>query len=123
MTKFFVHKGLMPAGLTALVLGGATLTTAAPALAQYGYDDGDRPRVERPIIERGIDRPDHGGRWDGRDRGGRWDGRDHGGPWYGRHHGGPWYGGRFDEWDCRVVVTRRINRFGERVIVRRRICG
>jgi hypothetical protein len=23
---------------------------------------------------------------------------------------------------CRVVVTRRINRFGERVVIRRRIC-
>jgi len=24
--------------------------------------------------------------------------------------------------DCRVIVTRRINRFGERVVERRRIC-
>jgi hypothetical protein len=89
-------RGLLPAGLTALVLGGAALVTASPALAQYGYDYGYRPRVERRVIERRIVRPD-----------------------YGR----PWYGRRYYGRDCRVVVTRRINRFGERVVVRRRICG
>ena len=86
MTKLFAKmRGLLPAGLTALVLGGAALTTAAPALAQYGYHDGYRPRVERRVIERRVVR-------------------------------GPVVR------DCRVVVTRRINRFGERVVVRRRIC-
>jgi hypothetical protein len=86
----------LPAGLTALVLGGAALTTAAPALAQDGHHDGDRPRVERRIIERHVVRPPYGR------------------PGYGRRFYGP---------ECRVVVTRRINRFGERVVVRRRICG
>jgi hypothetical protein len=89
-------RRVLPAGLTALVLGGATLMTAAPAQAQYGYYDGYRPRVERRIVERRIVRPD-----------------------YAR----PWYGRGFYGRDCRVVVTRRINRFGERVVTRRRICG
>ena len=88
-------KGLVPAGLTALVLGGAALVTAAPASAQYGYRDGYGPRVERRVIERRIVRPDYHR------------------PVYGR---GNWR-------DCRVVVTRRINRFGEPVVIRRRICG
>jgi hypothetical protein len=69
--------------LTALVLGGAALMTAAPAQAQYRYYDGYRPRVERRIIERRVVRPD-----------------------FGR----PWYSRRFYGRDCRVVVTRRINR-------------
>jgi hypothetical protein len=94
VTNFLVQiKGLVPAGLTALVLGGATLMTATPALAQYGYDYGYRPPVERRII-----RP-----------------YDYRGP---RYYGRGYYGR-----GCRVVVTRRINRFGEPVIVRRRICG
>jgi hypothetical protein len=89
-------RGVLTAGLTALVLGAATLMTAAPAQAQYGYHDGYRPRVERRFVERRIVRPEYG-------RG--------------------WYGRRYYGRDCRVVVTRRINRFGERVVTRRRICG
>jgi hypothetical protein len=98
VTRFLVQmmKGLAPAGLTALVLGGATLMTAAPALAQYRDDYGYRPRGDRGMIERRIDRPYGGPRYDDR-------------RFYGR--------------GCRVVVTRRINRFGEPVVVRRRICG
>ena len=35
---------------------------------------------------------------------------------YYRHYGGEYYGG------CRTIIDRRINRFGEVVEVRRRIC-
>ncbi len=62
------------------------------AQAQYGpgSDYGYRPREERRIIERLVERP--------------------------------YYGWRSYERDCRVKITRRINRFGERVITRRRVC-
>jgi hypothetical protein len=97
MTKFGLQmKGLLPAGLTALVLGGTALMSAVPAQAQWGYHDGHRPRVERRVIERRVVRP-----------------------YYGR----PVYGRRVYDRGCRVVVTRRINQFGERVVTRRRICG
>jgi hypothetical protein len=88
-------KRLVPAGVTALALGVAALMTAAPAQAQYGYRDGYRPRVERHIIERRVGRPVVERRIIVR---------------------------RPVVRDCRVVVTRRINHFGERVVVRRRIC-
>jgi hypothetical protein len=56
-------KTLTVAGLTALMLGGTTLVTAAPAQAQVrggytlvdGDDDLDRPRVERRVIEEDED--------------------------------------------------------------------
>ena len=35
---------------------------------------------------------------------------------YYRHYGDAYYGG------CRTIVEHRINRFGEEVVVRRRIC-
>ena len=35
---------------------------------------------------------------------------------YYRHYGGEYYG------SCRTIVDHRINRFGEDVVVRRRIC-
>ena len=94
--------GLLSVGVTALVLGGAALLTAAPAQAQYGY--GPRPY-------------------------GRYYGRPYGPPPYRPYYGrpyGPRYGGGYGPYygpGCRVVVTRRINRFGEPVLVRRRICG
>jgi hypothetical protein len=93
-------KVLLFGNLTALVLGGAALTTAAPAQAQWGY--GPRPY-------------------------GRYYGRPYGPPPYRPYYGrpyGPRYGYRpYYGPGCRVVVTRRINRFGEPVLVRRRICG
>jgi hypothetical protein len=89
-------KVFLPAGLTALVLAGAALTTAVPAQAQYGYGPPPYGRYYgRPY------RPYYGRPY---------------GPRYGRGYG-PYYGPR-----CRVVVTRRINRWGEPVLVRRRIC-
>ena len=88
-------KRLLPAGLAALVLGGATLISAVPAQAQYGYHDGYRPRMERRIVERRFGRPVVERRVVVR---------------------------RPFMRDCRVVVTRRINHFGERVIVRKRVC-
>jgi hypothetical protein len=36
-------------------------------------------------------------------------------PYY-RHYGGEYYGG------CRTIITHQTNRFGEDVVVRRRIC-
>jgi len=87
-------KGLFPAGLAALVLGSTAFMTAAPAQAQYGYHDGYRPRVERRIIERRVERPVVERR-------------------IVRRAVSP---------DCRIVVSRRINRFGERVVTKRRIC-
>jgi len=86
-------KKLLPTGLAALVVGGASLMAALPAQAQYG--DGYRPRVERRIIERRVMNPVVERRIIVR---------------------------RPIARDCRIVVTRRINRFGERVVVRRRIC-
>jgi hypothetical protein len=85
-------RGWLPTGLAALVLGGATFVTVAPAQAQY-YGPGYRygPPVERRVVR----------------------------PYYGR----PYYGRRYYGRGCRVVVTRRINRFGEPVVIRRRICG
>jgi hypothetical protein len=88
-------KRLLPACLAALVLGGAALISAVPAQAQYGYHDGYRPRVERRIVERRIGRPVVERRVIVR---------------------------RPFVRNCRVVVTRRINHFGERVVVRRRVC-
>jgi hypothetical protein len=103
-------RGLLPNYLRALVFGGAVLMAAAPAEAQNGPGDGYRPRGERR-----IERP-----YDGRrnDEGRRYrEGRRF-------YDGGRYYeGGRFYGGGCRIVITRRINRFGERVIVRRRICG
>ncbi len=93
--------GLLSVGVTALVLGGAALLTPAPAQAQWGY--GPPPY-------------------------GRYYGRPYGPPPYRPYYGrpyGPRYGGGYGPYygpGCRVVVTRRINRFGEPVIVRRRIC-
>jgi hypothetical protein len=45
--------------------------------------------------------------------------------WHGRHYG--WYRGHHRGWwnhyaGCRVVVRRHINRWGEPVVVRRRVC-
>ena len=93
-------KDLLPAVLAALVLGGAALITAIPAQAQWGYG----PPHYRPYYGRPYGPP---------------------GPYYGRRYYRPPYGPRYG-WrygpQCRVVVTRRINRWGEPVIVRRRIC-
>jgi hypothetical protein len=89
--------GWLPTGLAALVLGGATLATVVQAQAQY-YGPGYRygPPVERRVVR----------------------------PYYGRpYYGRPYYGRRYYGRGCRVVVTRRINRFGEPVVIRRRICG
>jgi len=85
-------KALLPAGLAALMLGGAALITPTPAQAQWGYG----PPHYRPYYGRPYGPP---------------------GPYYGRRYYGPPYGPR-----CRVVVTRRINRWGEPILVRRRIC-
>jgi hypothetical protein len=88
-------KRFLPAGLAALVLGGVALISAAPAQAQYGYRDGYRPHVERRIIERRVGRPVVDRRVIVR---------------------------RPFVRDCRVVITRRINHFGERVVVGKRVC-
>jgi hypothetical protein len=45
----------------------------------------------------------------------------HVGPGYGYHHDRDRAYGY--ERGCRVIVTKRINRFGERVTERRRVCG
>jgi hypothetical protein len=95
-------RGWLPTGLAALVLGGATFVTVAPAQAQY-YGPGYR---YGPPVERRVVRPYYGRPYYGR-------------PYYGRSYYGRRYYGR----GCRVVVTRRINRFGEPVVIRRRICG
>lgn len=104
-------------------LSGATaIAGTAPAQAQFGFDDDDdvRPRVERRIIERRVIRSGHDDDDDGeiilRRRPPRVIERRYEGPIYGR----PVYGRPART--CRIVVTRRINQFGERVLVKRRVC-
>ena len=120
-----VFRTLLTLGLIVPSLGGPILLTAAPAEAQSfrDYDDDDdfdrprrqrrferqfeddfdRPRVQRRIIERRFVRPAIERRVIVR-------------PVVERRFVRP----VFD--DCRVVVTKRFNRFGERVVVRKRIC-
>ena len=100
---------------------GAALATAAPAVASdidvridLGREAGRHGGVQEaqyyggdgygygPRVRRGYDGPRYGFRGD--------DGYDRG---YGR--GG--YGG------CRIVIRERVNRFGEVVQIRRRVCG
>lgn len=109
----------------------AVVASSVPAQAQYGFyeDDEFRPRVERRIIERRVIRENDD---DGdeeiiiRRRPPRVIERRIEVPVYGRPiyarpvYGRPFYGRPARV--CRVVVTRRTNRFGEPVVVRRRIC-
>jgi hypothetical protein len=124
---------LVTLGLTALVASGAALISSAPARAgDYGYDEeaGFRPRVERRVIieerrvvERrivnsgygagfpgplGYNRPVHFGY-----------------PGYARpaFYGHPGYARpAFGGGECRVIVKKRVDPWGDVTVKRIRIC-
>ena len=92
-------KMLAGAALTALALGGAAFVSAAPAQAQVEFRFGGGPGFgPQRFVE--ADEP---------------------------------YGRRYrrerrvivedDDVECRIIIRRRINRFGEPVEVRRRVCN
>ena len=92
-------KILARAALAALMLGGAALVSAEPAQAQVEFRFGGGPDFgPRRFVD--VDEP---------------------------------YGRRYrrerrvivedDDVECRVIIRRRINRFGEPVEVRRRVCN
>ena len=128
-------KTLLSLGLTALTLGSAALLSAAPARAvDFGYDEeiGFRPPVERRVIveERRVEE------------------RRVISPGYGRHFAGPPISARpvqfgypgysrpaFDGHagygrpvfaegeECRVIVKKRVDPWGDVVVKRIRICN
>jgi hypothetical protein len=114
---FPLTSKILSAAATALVLGGAAFVSSAPAQASHwgGYDDfGDRSGSVRRvvIIEKRGYRPHHHHRF-------------YGGPVYARpaFYDRPVYG-RHVSWggDCRVIIKKRIDPWGDVVVKKTRVC-
>ena len=133
------HKARRFASLVALGLGAA-LAVAGPAGAsepgpydddvgpEYGHSRYERRHVEQPVVERSVvERTYRERREIVRPAYGR---PAHDGPVYGRSaYGGPVHGRVVyhrpevdDEDECRVVVKRRVNAWGDLVVRKTRVC-
>ena len=126
-------RKLVTLGLTALAASGAALISSAPARAgDYGYDEeiGYRPRVERRVIieerrveERRIVNSGYGARFPGPLGYNR--PVHFGYPGYVRpaFYGRPGYARpAFGDEECRVIIKKRVDPWGDVTVKRIRIC-